>query len=66
MPGLGGALRAPDPGELGARLDAPALVEHRLVDRELDAVGPQPVAMAERERGRNDARANTVRDARVA
>ena len=46
---LGGALGAADAVELGAGLDPAARVEHRLIDRQLDAVAPQPVEVPGRE-----------------
>ena len=48
--GLCCALRAADPVELRVRLDAAAVVEEVVVDRELDAVGAQLVGEPERER----------------
>ena len=53
-PRLGGPLRAPDAGQLGVRLHPPAIVEEVAVDRQLDAVGAQPVGEPERERLRHD------------
>ena len=53
-PGLGSPLRAPDPGELGGRLDPAPLVEELPVDRDLDALVTQPVGEPERERLRHD------------
>ena len=49
-PGLGRALRAPDPGQLRVGLHAAAVVEELAVDRQLDALGAQPVGEPERER----------------
>ena len=62
--GLGGALGAPDALELGAGLDPAARVEHRLVDRQLDAVAPEPVEVAGRERVAAPRRASARRGRR--
>ena len=47
--GLGRLLRDADPRELEVGLAPPPVVEEPLIDDELDAVGPQPVADPERE-----------------
>ena len=53
-PGLGRLLRDADPRELEVGLAPSPVVEEPLVDDELDAVGPKPVADAEREALGND------------
>ena len=58
---LGGALGAPDALELGAGLDPAALVEDRLIDRQLDPVAPQPVEVPGRKRVGNGGAASVRR-----
>ena len=53
-PGLGGALGAPDPVELGRRLDAPAVLHGGAVDVQPQPFGAQPVGDGDREVTRHD------------
>ena len=63
--GLGRLLRDADSRELEVGLAPPPVVEEPLVDDELDAVGPQPVADPEREAVGNDARARCPSEATI-